>query len=93
MSDNFTENKSKLPSHIAYSVESGNGDKEHWQKIGAAWPAKDDGLSLQLKALPLDGKIALRSREELERMRAEKQQQAQGQTQEQSQKQAIKPEQ
>jgi len=93
MTDNFTENKSKLPSHIAYSVESGNGDKDHWQKIGAAWLAKDDGLSLELKALPLDGKVALRSREELERMRAEKQQQGQGQTQEQSKKKAMNPEQ
>ncbi len=74
MSDNFSENKPKLPSHIAYSVEEGNGDKSHWQKVGAAWPAKDGGLSLQLKAFPLDGKIALRSREELERMRAERQQ-------------------
>lgn len=74
MSDNFNENKPKLPSHIAYSVETGNDDKNHWQKIGAAWPAKDGGLSLQLNALPIDGKIALRSREELERMRAERQQ-------------------
>lgn len=74
MSDNFTENKPKLPSHIAYSVEEGNNDKNHWHKIGAAWPTKDGGLSLQLNAVPIDGKIALRSRKELERMRAERQQ-------------------
>ncbi len=74
MSDNFDENKPKLPSHIAYSVEEGQGDKNHWQKIGAAWPAKDGGLSLQLNAIPINGRIALRSREELERMRAERQQ-------------------
>lgn len=88
MSDNFNENKPKLPSHIAYSVETGNDDKNHWQKIGAAWPAKDGGLSLQLNALPIDGKIALRSREELERMRAERQQ-----TQKQDQTQDMNPKQ
>ncbi len=88
MSDDFTENKPKLPSHIAYSVEEGTGDKNHWQKIGAAWPAKDGGLSLQLNALPIDGKIALRSREELERMRAERQQ-----TQKQDQTQDMNPKQ
>lgn len=88
MSDNFTENKLKLPSHIAYSVTEGSDDKNHWQKIGAAWPAKDGGLSLQLNAFPIDGKIALRSREELERMRAERQQ-----APEQIQSQDINPEQ
>lgn len=86
MSDNFTENKPKLPSHIAYSIEEGQGDKNHWQKIGAAWPAKNGGLSLQLSAIPIDGKIALRSREELERMRAERQQ-TQQQTQDMNPKQ------
>lgn len=74
MSDSSDENKSRLPSHIAYSVEEGSGDKNHWHKIGAAWPTKEGGLSLQLNALPLNGRIALRSREELERMRAERQQ-------------------
>ena len=73
MSDNFSENKSKLPSHIAYTVDESNG-VQHWQKIGAAWPTKGDGLSLKLNSIPLDGKVALRSREELERMRAEKKQ-------------------
>ncbi len=71
--DNFSQNKPKLPSHIAYSVEDGKGDKNHWQKIGAAWPTKDGGLSLKLNALPLDGRVSLRSREELERMRAQRQ--------------------
>lgn len=72
--DNFTERNTKMPSHIAYSVEEGKGDKNHWQKIGAAWPAKNDGLTLKLNAIPLDGVVSLRSREELERLRAERQQ-------------------
>lgn len=83
--DQFSQNKPKLPSHIAYSVEEGNGDKNHWQKIGAAWPSKDGGLSLKLNAIPIDGRIALRSREELERMRSARQN-----TQEQAQSQQIK---
>lgn len=74
--DDFTENKSNRPSHIAYSVEPGKDDKNHWQKIGAAWPTKGDGLNIQLTAIPLDGKIALRAREELEKMRAERETQA-----------------
>jgi len=73
MSNNSDENKPRLPSHIAYSVEEGGDDKNHWHKIGAAWPTKEGGLSLHLNALPINGRIALRSREELERMRAERQ--------------------
>ena len=79
--DDFSESKSNRPSHIAYSVEAGKDDKGHWHKIGAAWPTKGDGLNLQLTAIPLDGKIALRSREELEKMRAERDSQAGAQTQ------------
>ncbi len=81
MSENFTQKKPQRPSFIAYSVQEGKDDNSHWQKIGAAWPAKGGGLSLKLNAVPLDGNIALRSREELEKMRAERQQtQADGQT-------------
>lgn len=78
MSENFTE-KPNQPSYIAYSVEEGKDDQNHWQKIGAAWPAKGGGLSLKLNALPVDGRVALRSREELERMRAQRSQ-SEGQT-------------
>ena len=88
MTDNFSEQKPKLPSYIAYTVDKSN-DTQHWQKIGAAWPAKGGGLSLKLNAIPIDGNVALRSREELERMRAERQQsneQNQNQTQEPQQK-------
>ena len=69
--ENFSE-KSNRPSHIAYSVKNGKDDQSHWTKIGAAWPAKDDGLTLQLDALPRDGTVQLRSRESLERLRAER---------------------
>ena len=87
MSENFSENKPKLPSHIAYTIEEGKDNQSHWQKIGAAWPTKGGGLSLKLNAIPIDGNIALRSREELEKMRAQRgQSNEQTQTQEPQQK-------
>ena len=71
--DDFTESKSNRPSHIAYTVEAGSDEKNHWQKVGVAWTTKNDGLNVQLNSIPLDGKLVLRSRAELERMRAERQ--------------------
>lgn len=72
---NFSESKPKLPSHLAYSVEQGKDDKNHWQKIGAMWETRD-GYSLRVSAIPLDGNIALRSREAVEQMRAQREQEA-----------------
>ncbi len=43
MSDSSDENKSRLPSHIAYSVEEGSNDKNHWHKIAQRGrPRKED---------------------------------------------------
>jgi hypothetical protein len=49
------------PSLIAYAVkERGKGKKAIWTKIGAAWPhGKGGGLSIELEALPLDGRLVL----------------------------------
>lgn len=74
MSQSNETEKTNKPSHIAYTVNDGKGDQSHWTKIGAAWPAKDDGLTLQLDAIPRDGRVTLRSLEALERMRAEREQ-------------------
>jgi hypothetical protein len=71
--DNFTERNTKLPSHIAFSVKEGKRHRSHWQEVGTAWPAKDNGLTVKLDAIPLDGILILRSVEALERMRAERQ--------------------
>ena len=52
---------SKKPSHIAYQVREGKGDKGYFTRIGAAWPNKDgNGFNIQLDAVPLDGHITLR---------------------------------
>jgi hypothetical protein len=49
------------PSLIAYTVKNrGKGKSAIWTKIGAAWPHADKpGLSIELEALPLDGRIVL----------------------------------
>ena len=65
---------SNKPAFIAYQVEdAGQGEdttKGHWLEIGAAWPHKDGkGYSINLRALPVDGRIVLR--EHLEREQPE----------------------
>ena len=51
----------KKPTLIAYTVKDrGEGQKAFWTRIGAAWPhGSGNGLSIQLDALPLDGRIVL----------------------------------
>ncbi len=49
---------------FAYTVEeydAGNGKKaKSWTRIGAAFPHKDGpGFNLELRALPVDGRIVL----------------------------------
>jgi hypothetical protein len=40
--------------------DRGEGQKDIWTRIGAAWPhGSGNGLSIQLDALPLDGRIVL----------------------------------
>ena len=53
------------PAFIAYQVEdsdqSEDRSKGHWTDVGAAWPHKDGkGYSINLRALPVDGRIVLR---------------------------------
>jgi len=51
----------KKPTLIAYTVKDrGEGQKAIWTRIGAAWPhGSGNGLSIQLDALPIDGRIVL----------------------------------
>jgi hypothetical protein len=56
-----TSNTSKAPSHIAYQVREREGKDSIWTRIGAAWVHKDGkGFSIQIDAVPLDGRISLR---------------------------------
>ncbi|MBS0265383.1 MAG: hypothetical protein JSS02_25840 [Planctomycetes bacterium] len=53
---------SKSPTHYAYHVRDGKGDKGFWTKVGAAWQHKDGkGFNIQLDFVPLDGSIQLRT--------------------------------
>jgi hypothetical protein len=50
------------PTLIAYGIrERGKGKKDFFIRIGAAWPFEKGktGFSVQLDALPLDGRILL----------------------------------
>ena len=57
----MTDNqKSKRPAYEAFVIE-GEGRKSFWTKIGACWPHDDgEGFTLNLVALPIDGRISLR---------------------------------
>jgi len=53
---------SSKPTLIAYSLkERGRGKKPFWVRIGAAWPFEsgEKGFTIQLDALPIDGRIVL----------------------------------
>lgn len=63
------------PTHFAYTVRQDRNGQNHWTRLGAGWPDVDGGFSIQLDAAPVDGRISLRPREALERMRAERQRQ------------------
>ena len=51
------------PFMLAYTVKPiGDGRNSVWSKIGAAWAHKDDeGYELRMDALPVDGRVVLRT--------------------------------
>ena len=56
-----TESTAKTPTHIAYQVRDREGKKGFWTRIGSVWPHADGaGFTVQLDAIPLDGRITLR---------------------------------
>ena len=53
------------PTHRAYTVIKREGKDDYWLNIGVAFGHEDkDGFNLLLQALPLDGKIVLRTYKE-----------------------------
>jgi hypothetical protein len=51
----------KIPSHVAYTVRDLDYGKSFWTRVGRAWANADGkGFSIQLDAMPLDGRITLR---------------------------------
>jgi len=56
-----TKPQNKKPSHIAYHIREGSGDKSYWSRIGVAWVHQDgNGFNVELATVPLDGRIVLR---------------------------------
>ncbi len=50
------------PSFEVFVVREGqDGGKGFWTKVGAAWPTKNGGYTIQLDALPLTGKLVLQA--------------------------------
>ena len=51
------------PYLLGYTVWPGKpGEKSHWSKIAVAWAHKDgNGYNIQMDALPVDGKLVLRT--------------------------------
>ncbi|MCB1536268.1 MAG: hypothetical protein KDJ44_16515 [Rhodoblastus sp.] len=52
---------STKPTLLAYAVKTrGPKQKAIWTRIGAAWPhSSGTGLSIELDALPIDGRLVL----------------------------------
>src|ERR1044071_6494256 len=50
------------PAYRAYTVIKREGEDDYWLNLGVAFPHEDgEGFNLLLQALPLDGKIVLRT--------------------------------
>ncbi|MFO0890974.1 MAG: hypothetical protein U0790_17755 [Isosphaeraceae bacterium] len=58
-----TNQTSKRPTHVAYSVKDrGENKKSEWRAIGVAWAHADaKGFNVVLDMMPLDGRITLRA--------------------------------
>jgi hypothetical protein len=57
MTDTNTSNR---PAYRLYSV-TGDGDNARWTDIGVAWKTRDGkGFTLNLNALPLNGRVVMR---------------------------------
>lgn len=68
----MSKQEGSKPSHELFHVEDiGRGEKV-WHKVGAMWPTKDGGYTLDIGPFDIGGKIAARPKELLEKMREER---------------------
>ncbi len=59
------EDEPKRPSFIAYQVREGEDNKAYFNRVGAAFPHKDgEGHDVLLDALPVGGRVTLRTPQE-----------------------------
>jgi hypothetical protein len=56
----------KLLQAPLFSQDASGNKKSHWLEIGSAWAHKKDGkgFDIQLDALPVNGRVVLRLRED-----------------------------
>lgn len=52
-----TLSTTRSPSHVAYHVRDTGSGKGFWNRVGVAWTNRDGGFTVQLDALPLDGRV------------------------------------
>ena len=61
----MADRQPNTPTHRAYSVIKRDGQDDYWLNLGLVFPHKDgSGFNIILQALPLDGKIVLRTYKE-----------------------------
>jgi hypothetical protein len=54
--------KTNKPTHEVFQVMEISEGKSYWNRIGAAWLHEDgEGLNVTLNAIPLDGRIIIRT--------------------------------
>ncbi len=51
------QNNDKKPQLYAYQVRDTENGDSFWNRIGAAWPTKNNGFTIQLDCIPMDGRI------------------------------------
>ena len=55
------------PAYRAYTVVKREGKEDYWLNLGVAFPHEDgEGFNILLQAMPLDGKLVLRTYKETE---------------------------
>lgn len=60
-----TDKEAKRPTHGAFQVNESRDGKSYFNRIGAAFEHRDkEGYNVQLDAVPVDGKITLRTLKE-----------------------------
>lgn len=75
--DAAEQSTGRRPDYIAYTVRDTRDGKGDWNKVGAAWEHRDNqGIDLQLDAVPTDGRVTLRELREERMNNYEEQRQA-----------------
>ena len=51
--------RGQRPDYSVYVSRKGADDKNVYTRVGAAWNVSNDGISIKLDALPVDGSLIL----------------------------------